>query len=270
MTLLAFEWPKIITKPTKCDGEDLARAHSPCAVTKPQCPRHFFSYLCIQKCPSNGSIIIETLIKILKLKDKQIGRDLATRSVSRWCRAALHIAGSKSAPITLVGGSKGARPLTDDTGGWLAWAAHTRLPSSAIHIFLVTIWISIYVNIKETRYARSVHVGLTGTASTGYFGPLAFFFFVLSVCPHFPPTSDLHFSYSDSPHLLHHSYPDLLLTLALSFPSFQPLLGFFPLLLSKEQRWRKQMNITPGLRLPALPLSRTLRARRTREPQSSN
>lgn len=42
-----------------------------------------------------------TLIKILKLKDKQIGRDLATRSASRWCRAALHIAGCKSAPITL-------------------------------------------------------------------------------------------------------------------------------------------------------------------------
>lgn len=176
MTLLASEWPKIITKPTKCDGEDLARAHSPCAVTKPQCPRHFFSYLCIQKCPSNGSIITETLIKILKLKDKQIGRDLATRSASCWCRAALHIAGCKSAPITLGGGSKGAKPLTDDTGGWFAWAAHTRLPSSAIHIFLVTIWISTYVNIKETRYARSVHVGLTGTASTGYFAPLAFFF----------------------------------------------------------------------------------------------
>lgn len=78
MTLLVFEWLKTMMKSAKWDGEDLAGDQSHCAVTKPQSPRQVFSYLRTQKCPSNGSITIETLIKILNLKNKQTGSDLAT------------------------------------------------------------------------------------------------------------------------------------------------------------------------------------------------
>lgn len=84
----------------QCDGEDFAGARSPCSVTKPQFPRRGFSYLCIEKC-LNGSIIIETLIKILNLKDQQIGSGLATCSALRCFRAALHIAERKPDPVTL-------------------------------------------------------------------------------------------------------------------------------------------------------------------------
>lgn len=101
MTLLVFEWPKIIMKSAKCDDEDFTGAQSPCTITKPQSPWQVFSHLCIQKCPPNGSIIIETLIKIPNLKDKQIGSDLATCLALCHFKAALDIEECKSDPVTL-------------------------------------------------------------------------------------------------------------------------------------------------------------------------
>lgn len=197
MTLLVFERPKIITKPAKCDCEDLARAHSPCAATKPQPPRRICSYLCIQKCPSNGSIIIETLIKVLQLKDKQIGRDSVTRSASRRCRAALRIAGCKSAPLTLWLEAPKGPPLSPNL--WPMTPAGDlrglRTPGCLPVLFAPSFWISTYV--KKQRTQGVCMWGSQAQLPLAILPPLPFLF-VLSVCPHFPPTSDLHFCYSDS------------------------------------------------------------------------
>lgn len=156
-------------------------ARSPCANTKPQSFWHIFSCFCIQKCPSNGSINIETLIKILNLKDKRVGSELAACSVL--CCFRVKIWSSYS----LVGGSKGTNPdpraLTDNTGRWCALLtsvpAHTEQPSRAISSSSLPL--EYQLGQISKRGVRREHVGLTGTASTGYFVFLAFFLSFLCV-----------------------------------------------------------------------------------------
>lgn len=97
-------------------------------------------------------------------------------------------------------------------------------------------------------------------------------FFVLFCVSTFPLLRQIHtfatlISVPVPPQLFRASQPGSLLCL---FPA--SLTSFLPSAAQqrKEQRLRKLMNITPGLLLPALSLSRTLQARHTREPQSSN
>lgn len=113
MTFSVTEWPKIVMESTKQGPQGNP---GPLCRYQTTIPLTHFSCFCIQKCPSNGSINIEILIKILNLKSKQVGSELAACSVLGCFGVQI------GSSYSLLGGSRGANPdpeaLTDDTGRW--------------------------------------------------------------------------------------------------------------------------------------------------------
>lgn len=174
MTFSVTEWPKIIMDPTK--QEPVCHYQTTILLTH-------FSWFCVQKCPSNGSINVETPIKILNLKDKWAGKAACW---VLWCFK-VQIGSSPS----LVGGSRGGVMRLQSSEWWLwqgmcsAGVGCTHTVTFQGHLILLTAsGIPTQANLQERceQRARGAH--------RHTILPSLPLFFVLSACP--PPTPAQH------------------------------------------------------------------------------
>lgn len=150
-------------------------------------PWHVFSSFCTPKCSSNGSIIIEALIKIL------LGITLVLRSTT-------HCGVQTQSSRSLVESSKGTnpdpKPLTDDTGVWFAfWTSMvcTHRAAFQCHFHFPHCHLNASISKHQTCEERA-HGAHRPTIRWLLSLPCLFLSFL---CAHIsPPSSDLHFCYS--------------------------------------------------------------------------